>query len=139
MARRRRNDKDWIGVITSLAALIFLLGAISPVFQQVIYAMGIILMWILGLVIVGLVGFLIYRVAKQSKPGRDPQPLRSFDMTTLKAGEFLNEEPSAAPDYQRTTVKPAPPPPSIVRKGRIPRLICSNSSDQLTGFSSRRW
>jgi Holliday junction resolvase-like predicted endonuclease len=66
MARRRKND-DWIGLVAQLAGMVVILSLISPQVRQAITAIGFLAICLLGLVVVGLVGFGVYRIIIRSK------------------------------------------------------------------------
>ncbi len=67
MARRRKQDAEWIGLFAQLAGVVVLLSLISPQVQQMISAIGFIAICFLGLVVVGMIGFGIYRFATRSE------------------------------------------------------------------------
>ncbi len=64
---RRRNDDDWIGPVAQLVGLVVLLSLISPQVRQTISAIGVIAICFLGLVVIGFIGFGIYRFASRSQ------------------------------------------------------------------------
>jgi len=63
MARRRKKDDDWIGLVAQLAGVLILLGLISPQVRQTITAVGFVAVCLVGVAMVGLIGFGIYRWA----------------------------------------------------------------------------
>lgn len=68
VARRRRNrDLDIALGVAQLIGVVLLLGLISPQGRQLISGIGILAIWALGLVIVGLIGFGVYRYATRSQ------------------------------------------------------------------------
>ncbi|HEV7927532.1 MAG TPA: restriction endonuclease [Verrucomicrobiae bacterium] len=67
MARRRKRDDDWIGLVAQLAGAVILLSLISPQVRQIISAVGLISVCLLVVAIAGLIGFAIYRWATRSK------------------------------------------------------------------------
>src|SRR6266481_3240323 len=67
MAPRRKQDAEWIGLFAQLAGVVVLLSLISPQVQQMISAIGFIAICFLGLVVVGMIGFGIYRFATRSE------------------------------------------------------------------------
>jgi len=66
MARRRKRDDDWIGLVAQLAGMVILLSLISPQVRQTISAVGFIAICLLALAVVGLIGFGVYRWATRS-------------------------------------------------------------------------
>jgi len=66
MARRRKED-DWVGPVAQLVGLVFLLSLISPQVRQTISAIGFVAICLLGLAVLGLIGFGIYRFATRSQ------------------------------------------------------------------------
>ena len=66
MARRRKDD-DWIGPVAQLVGLVVLLSLVSPQVRQTISAIGVIAICFVGLVVIGLIGFGVYRVATRSQ------------------------------------------------------------------------
>ena len=67
MSRRRKNDDDWIEFVVKLGGFVILLAVITPQGRQLIAAIGIIFIWVVILAVVGLIGFVIYRIATRSK------------------------------------------------------------------------
>src|SRR6266567_1455756 len=67
MARRRKREDDWIGVVAQLVGLMVLLSLISPQVRQMISAVGLIAICFLCLAVVGLIGFGIYRFATRAQ------------------------------------------------------------------------
>jgi hypothetical protein len=63
---RRRKDDDWIGAVAQLVGLVFLLSLLSPTVRQTITAIGFVAICFLGLAVVGLIGFGVYRFATRS-------------------------------------------------------------------------
>jgi Restriction endonuclease len=66
MARRGKNGY-WIGLVAPLAGVVVMLSLISPQVQQMISAVGFLAICLLGLVVVGFVGFGVYRFAARSQ------------------------------------------------------------------------
>jgi Restriction endonuclease len=66
MARRRKNG-DWIELVSPLAGMVVLFSLISPQVRQMISAPGFLAICLLGLVMVGLVGFGVYRFTTRSQ------------------------------------------------------------------------
>jgi hypothetical protein len=66
MARRRKDD-DWIELVAQLAGVVLMLSLISPQVRQAISAIGFIAICLPGLVLVGLIGFGVYRFATRSQ------------------------------------------------------------------------
>jgi restriction endonuclease len=62
MARRSKND-GWIGPVAQLACVVVLLGLISPQVRQTISSIGFVAVCLLGLIVVGFIGFGVYRFA----------------------------------------------------------------------------
>jgi hypothetical protein len=60
---RRRQETDVIGLIVQLVGLVLLIGLVFPAVRRSIAALGFIAMGLSVLVVVGLVGFGIYRLA----------------------------------------------------------------------------
>ena len=67
MSRRRKNDDDWIEFVVKLGGFVILLAVITPQGRQLIAAIGVIFIWVVILAVVGLIGFVIYRIATRSK------------------------------------------------------------------------
>src|SRR5882724_7924876 len=67
MARRRKDNEDWIGPLAQLGGLVVLFSLISPQVRQMISAIGFIAICFLCLVVVGLIGFGIYRFATREQ------------------------------------------------------------------------
>lgn len=80
MARRRKDD-DWIGLVAQLIGVLFLFGAISPQFRQMIFAIGIFAVCALGIAVAGLIGFGIYRFVTRSRQAEVVE--RNVDWKTL--------------------------------------------------------
>jgi len=57
MARRRKRDDGWIGLVAQLAGVVILLSLISPQVRQTISAVGFIAVCLLAVAVVGLIGF----------------------------------------------------------------------------------
>ena len=66
MARRRKDD-DWVGPVAQLVGLVFLLSLISPQVRQIISAIGFVAICLLGLAVIGLIGFVVCRFATRSQ------------------------------------------------------------------------
>jgi len=64
---RRRKDADWVGLVAQLAGLVFLLSLISPQVRQTISAIGFFAICLMGLAVMGLIGFGVYRFATRSQ------------------------------------------------------------------------
>ena len=90
MARRQRKDGWWVGPIAQLAGLIALACALIPGVREMLISIGIIAFIVLGVIIVGLIGFAFYRL---SNPRRRLQP----------AGVALSAIPSVIPNPPRAT------------------------------------
>jgi hypothetical protein len=70
MARRQRNREADIALgVAQLIALILLLGVISPQGGQILSSVGYLAVCILGMVVVGVIGFGAYRFATRSQRG----------------------------------------------------------------------
>jgi hypothetical protein len=67
MARRRKRDDDWIGLVVRLTGVVMLLSLISPQVRQAIFAVGFIAICLLAVAVVGLIGFGVYWLATRSK------------------------------------------------------------------------
>ncbi len=67
MARRRKRDDDWIGLVAQLVGLVVLLSLISPQVRQMISAIGLIAICFLCLAVIGLIGFGIFRFATRAQ------------------------------------------------------------------------
>src|ERR1041385_1398793 len=67
MARRRKRDDDWIGPLAQLVGLLVLLSLISPQVRQTILAVGFLGICLLGVAVLCLIGFGIYRFATRSQ------------------------------------------------------------------------
>jgi hypothetical protein len=67
MARRRRRDDDWIGLVAQLAGVVTLLSLISPPVRQTISAVGFIAVCLLAVAVVALIGFGIFWWVTRSK------------------------------------------------------------------------
>jgi restriction endonuclease Mrr len=66
MARRRKDD-DVAGIVAQLVGLVLLVGFISPQGRQLLSAFGVLAFGLLGVAFLGLVAFVIYRIATRSK------------------------------------------------------------------------
>jgi HJR/Mrr/RecB family endonuclease len=78
MARRRKRDDDWIGLVAQLAGAVILLSLISPLVRQTISAVGFIAVCSLAIAIVGLIGFGVYRwVARSNRPASSDNAFHS--------------------------------------------------------------
>jgi hypothetical protein len=66
MALRRTRSDDLIGPFAQLAGLIVLLSLFSPQVRQIVFAIGFVVICVLGLAVVGLVGFGACRLATRS-------------------------------------------------------------------------
>jgi restriction system protein len=69
MGRRRKRDDDWIGLVAQLVGMVFLLSLISPQVRHTISAIGFIAICLLGVVVIALIGFGVYRWATRSQKG----------------------------------------------------------------------
>src|SRR6266550_2988863 len=67
MARRRKRDDDWVWLVCQLAGLVVLLSLISPQVRQGIAAVGFLALCLVGVALVALIGFVVYRLATRSK------------------------------------------------------------------------
>ena len=67
MGRRRKNDDDLLELIVKLGGFVILLGVITPQGRQIIAAFGVLAVCALVLAVVGMIGFVIYRIATRSK------------------------------------------------------------------------
>jgi hypothetical protein len=94
MARRRKND-DWIALVAQLGGLVVLLSLISPQARQALSAIGVLAFCLLGLIIVSLVGFCVYRILTRSQ--RRNAVERNVDWKTLNLNAEY-QEPKTAPD-----------------------------------------
>jgi HJR/Mrr/RecB family endonuclease len=66
MARRRKED-DVAGIVAQLVGLVLLVGFVSPQGRQLMSAFGVLTFGLLGLAFLGLIAFVIYRIATRSK------------------------------------------------------------------------
>ena len=66
MARRRKDD-DWIWAIPQVVGLFIALGFVYPPVHQVLLGMGFIAICVIGVAVVGLVGFGVYRFTTRSQ------------------------------------------------------------------------
>ncbi len=66
MGSRRNRDNDWIELVVQLAGLLILLSLVSPQVRQIIRAVGYIGICVFGAAMVGLVGFVVYRLSTRS-------------------------------------------------------------------------
>lgn len=64
---RRRKDGDWIGSVAQLIGSVVLLSLISPQVRQTISAIGVIAICFVGLIVIGFIGFGVYRFASRSQ------------------------------------------------------------------------
>jgi HJR/Mrr/RecB family endonuclease len=90
MARRRKDD-DWIALVAQLGGLVVLLSLISPQARQAISAFGVLAFCLLGLIVVGLIGFCVYRLVTRSQ--RTNAVERNVEWKTLDGATNV---PSAA-------------------------------------------
>lgn len=81
MARRRRRDDAWIGLVAQLAGFAVLLSFLSPQVRQAIWAFGFIAICLLGVAIIGLIGFGIYRYATRAQRITDFVPNPNWAMS----------------------------------------------------------
>jgi len=109
MAKRSKNtDRRIEGILTLVGALALLILGSSG-FRQLISDLGMVVLWILGIGVVGLLGFLVVRkLVKNSSSSawnlgsrrtlREARPLRSYDLATLELLQTkLTEKPQAKP------------------------------------------
>src|SRR5690242_16822746 len=97
MARRRKRDDDWIGLLAQLAGLVVLLSLISPQVRQTMVAIGFVGICVLGLTVVGLIGFGAYRLAT-----------RSHRTEILESAVALEIAPPVAPRQERSAPQTTP-------------------------------
>jgi len=63
----RTNKSRWIGAVAQIAGLILLLGLVSPQLRQAIFALGFIAVLIVGLAVIGIIGFSVFRFFIRSR------------------------------------------------------------------------
>jgi hypothetical protein len=85
MARRRKRDDDWIGLVAQLAGMVILLSLISPQVRQTISTVGFIAICLLGLAVVGLIGFGVYRWTTRSQRTASSAPFVLSSITYANA------------------------------------------------------
>src|SRR5213078_893354 len=106
MARRRRarNDLEFAEAIFGLIALLFFLSLFSPAVRETIRVVGFGFLILTGSIVVGGLGFLIYRfIAKRRKLQEEAVPLRVFDLSRMEPEVIVSPQP--------------PTPPSVTLKG----------------------
>jgi hypothetical protein len=64
---RRRKDEDVAGIVAQLVGLVLLVGFISPQGRQMLSAFGVLAFGLLGIAFLGLVAFVVYRIATRTK------------------------------------------------------------------------
>jgi hypothetical protein len=67
MSRRRKIDDDWIELIVKLGGFVMMIFVITPQGRQMLAAFGVLAVCAVGLGLVGLIGFVIYRIVTRSK------------------------------------------------------------------------
>lgn len=67
MKRRRKRDGDWIMPVAALVGIPILVYQVFPQTRQTIYSIGFIAACLLVVVPVGMIGFIIYRLANRSQ------------------------------------------------------------------------
>jgi hypothetical protein len=67
MGRRKKRDDDWIAPVAQLGGLVVLLSLFSPQVREMICGIGFLAICIFGVVVLGLIGFGIYRFATRSE------------------------------------------------------------------------
>jgi len=96
MARRRKND-DWVWAIPQVVGLFLALGFVYPPIHQVLWGLGFIAICVIGVAVVGLVGFGLYRFTTRSQR---PQAVeRNVDWKALG----VNVKGETQPQPQTTT------------------------------------
>jgi len=75
MARSRTGDGAWVGLAAQLAGGVILLSLVSPQARQTISAAGGMAICLLGLAVVGLIGFGLYRWLTRSQPRSPTLPV----------------------------------------------------------------
>ena len=147
MAKRSKNtDRRIEGILTLVGALALLILGSSG-FRQLISDLGMVVLWILGIGVVGLLGFLVVRkLVKNSSSSawnlgsrrtlREARPLRSYDLASLellqtKSTEKPQAKPTPAADDSRFRPKvPVPPakPPAAADDTRFRPQVWASPS-----------
>src|SRR3989442_1011452 len=106
MARRRKRDDDFIGVVAQLAGVLILLSLISPQVRQIISTAGFIAICLVGVGVLGLIGFGVYRLATRSKPSTsDDAFILSAHTDGPKAAGEVSQIDAPAQNQPQTTAE----------------------------------
>lgn len=105
MARRRKRNDDWIGIVARLVGVLVLLSFLSPDVRHAVSAFGFLAVCLVGVSVVGLIGFGIYRRVSREKDPNFYESLLSFVDEAIVARENVNlsDGPSALRGTPRTT------------------------------------